>query len=213
MNFFQACKFGILFQLIGLLLLTSCGTSPVAIREGAKFNRDLVNAIDAADKIEIVQHSFWTDFHGAVAARKIPENVYQKRDLPFYRVNSFKKMVKRMSGVTKKEFSTCVFEPHHTMHFYLEGKKTSSLKICFKCEDIQWSGSEHTQSRDLFKVLDTVMWTNGFDRHLDWKKQAKKGPRHMKNPHTGDLIDIEGIPSGTMVRDPSDSQGRTFRVP
>lgn len=33
------------------------------------------------------------------------------------------------------------------------------------------------------------------------------------NPYTQNQVDVRGIPSGTKVKDPHDSQGRVFRVP
>ncbi|MGE9268917.1 MAG: hypothetical protein ACQKBY_12545 [Verrucomicrobiales bacterium] len=33
------------------------------------------------------------------------------------------------------------------------------------------------------------------------------------NPHTNEPVDVRGIPSGSLVTDPNDAEGRKFRVP
>lgn len=36
---------------------------------------------------------------------------------------------------------------------------------------------------------------------------------HVFNPYTNDPVDVRGIPSGSKVTDPNDSESRVFRVP
>lgn len=36
---------------------------------------------------------------------------------------------------------------------------------------------------------------------------------HVFNPYTNDPVDVRGIPSGSLVTDPNDSESRKFRVP
>lgn len=36
---------------------------------------------------------------------------------------------------------------------------------------------------------------------------------HVFNPYTNNPVDVRGIPSGSLVTDPNDGEGRKFRVP
>ncbi len=146
-------------------------------REGSKFNRELSQAIKSADKITIVEHSFWEDFKGSdidVDVRTAPNYTYRSKTLTAADRTQFAAEIDKLSGAKKKyNHEGCMFAPHYTINFYKNGKKTSSAEVSHRCEDFQWkSDSELTQSKDLFKALNTTIKRAGFNPSTNWKKKA-----------------------------------------
>lgn len=239
------------------LLFYSCASDPsggILSREGAKFNRELSQAIKRADKITIEEHSFWEDFKGSgvdVDIRTAPQYTYRSRTLNAADQAFFATQVDRLSGAKKRyDHEGCMFAPHYTIQFYEQGKKVSTAQVSYRCEDFQWKhDSQFTQSKNLFSALRAVIKRTGFNPSSDWKKKAadryrveqqKEAARERErlqeqqsiitdiptakpvpgkdgvlviNPFTQNHVDIEGIPSGTKIRDPQDPQGRVFKVP
>lgn len=161
-------------------LLFSCASDPSAsilTREGSKFNRELSQAIKSADKITIEEHSFWEDFKGGdldVDVRIAPKYTYRSRTLSAADRSFFASQVDNLSGSTKRyDHEGCMFAPHYTIQFYENGVKSSRAQVSYRCEDFQWKhGTDHTQSKNLFRALSAVIKRAGFNPSSDWKKKA-----------------------------------------
>jgi len=162
------------------LLFSSCGSSPssgLLSREGAKFNRELSQAVKSADKITIVEHSFWEDFKGSdidVDVRTAPKYTYRRKTLTASDRAYFASQVDQLSGAKKVyNHEGCMFAPHYTIYFYNNGKITSRAEVSHRCEDFKWkNGSTHTQSKNLFNALNATIKRAGFNPSSDWKKKA-----------------------------------------
>lgn len=159
------------------VFIYSCASSPAVDllkREGAKFNRDLTEAVRSADKIMIVEYSHSSDFNELnIDPTKAPSYTYSRKTLTSEDREYFAQQVNQLSNAKREVYAKCAFVPHHTIYFYQNGKPTSSMKICFKCGDIKWeNGSKHIESKDLFKALNAVVKRAGLSPDADWKKKA-----------------------------------------
>ncbi len=173
-----------------------------------------------------------------------PVYIYASKDLsPGERV-LFSEGVRGMSNQSSVADRGCSFVSHHTIDFYERGSLSSRMKVSYKCSEVQWNGSSGKPSKDVFKVITPLIKRAGMIPHRDWKQVAEqqfeadgvhspldKKPvlgggvptaewapgevgKKVLNPFTKQLVDVEGIPAGTKVRDPNDKdQSHIFKIP
>jgi len=219
-------------------------TGDTANTNSMEYNRVLAEAISNADKIVFKEHSHKVDFFGVGAGEnQAPHYVYRTKELSYNERSLFLEGVRNLRGVSKNTRTLCIFVPHHTIDFYEEGRLKSSMKISYKCFDIEWNGTTLEASKDVFNAISPAIVRAGMDTHRSWDVLAKSryaeennagsierepiplGPPTAKwaagqvgkkvvNPFTGKLVDVEGIPANTKVRDPNDEDSsHVFRVP
>ena len=206
-----------------------------------QFNGELAEAIERADKIVFKEHSDKVDFFGTtVAIHGVPTYTYARRELSEGEKMQFLEDVKALEGKDNQTQTRCVFEAHHTIDFYEYGQLKSSLRICYQCNEVQWNGTSVKSSKDVFEAITPMILRAGMKTKRDWDAMAKqrfeeeskpklpapvaepplakwapgqKG-RKVLNPFTGEIVDVEGIPANTKVRDPNDKDSaHVFRVP
>jgi hypothetical protein len=216
----------------------------IADSESKKYNVALLDAIQNADKIMIKEHSDKIDFFNLIPEFEIaPYYIYALKELNTGEKILFLDDVRKLKGVAKKDIKDCIFEPHHTIDFYENGLLKSTMRISYKCGDIKWNGSNLQASQDVFGALTAVINRAGMQTERPWDALAKQQyekenqvtpPRidpnpvgvptakwapgqvgkKVINPYTGRLVDVEGIPASTKVRDPNDPDPtHIFRVP
>ena len=238
--------------------ISSCASEPITVPvpnqpdliietsnvETKKFNLALADAIQGADKVVIKEHSHRVDFFGTPAGiYSPPEYIYAKKELSPGEKVLFLESVRELVGEVDDERTQCLFEAHHTIDFYEGGQLKSSMRISYKCKDIEWNGSSFAASKDVFDALTPALKRAGMNIERDWDAMAKQryaeenkpepvgpnpvnlGPPTAKwapdevgkkviNPFTGKLVDVEGIPANTKVRDPNDKDpSHVFKVP
>ncbi len=212
--------------------------------EAKKYNLVLLDSIQDADKIVIREHSDKVDFFGLIPEGETsPEYTYSEKELTIGEKISFQDDVMALRGVAKMRANNSLFVPHHTIDFYEQGMLRSTMKICFECPAIKWNGANRKESEDVFTALSNVITRSGMQpkkawdamarqRYLDERRgnptepEIKPGDvpiakwaegqvgKKVKNPFTGNLVDVEGIPANTKVRDPNDTDPtHVFRVP
>lgn len=216
----------------------------IANAEARKFNLVLLDAIQDADRIVIREHSDKNDFFGIVPELETPpEYTYATKELTIGDKILFLDEVRVLRGEAKIGSVNSLFTPHHTIDFYEQGALKSSMKINFSNSALNWNGTNQQESQDVFKALNGVVTRAGMQPNRAWDELAKQqyfqqnqaqpprrdfnqggvptakwAPgqvgRKVINPYTGKLVDVEGIPANTKVRDPNDSDpSHIFRVP
>jgi hypothetical protein len=137
------------------LLVAICAcSSTVATRNEARAISDeisgehlykmaFIDAIRRSNRIVVVQHSFKFDLYDVEAHKSlIPEEVvYQSRELDTKQKDDLLATMKAMPEKVQEWETMCIFEPHHRIEFYLDSGEVSSMEICFRCQQVQWSGS------------------------------------------------------------------------
>jgi len=215
-----------------------------ADEEAKKYNLALVDAIQNADKIVIKEHSHKVDFFGTIPGlNNTPQYTYARKELNTGEKILFLQDVRNLKGVAKTVNTNYLFASHHTIDFYEQGMLKSSMQICYKCSDIKWSATHYKASQDVFQALTPAITRAGMQTRRAWDEMAKlryqeenqaKPPgadpkpggvptakwapgqkgKKVINPFTGKLVDVEGIPAKTKVRDPNDKDpSHIFRVP
>ena len=171
------------------LLISSCASEPiteptpdapkiVAINDKdnpKQYNKDLADVIEKADKIVIKEHSSKFDFFGVgLGVESAPTYTYARKELSPGEKILFLEGVRNLRGKKKTDFTLCIFVPHHTIDFYEGGQLKSSMKICYKCNDIEWNGTKYETSGDVFKALTPAISRAGMQTHRDWDALAKQ---------------------------------------
>jgi hypothetical protein len=208
------------------------------------YNLALAEAIQRADKIVVSEHSDKVDFLNTPAGiYSPPRYVYSQQVLSAGDKMLFLDSVRSLGGAVKSTSTNCLFVAHHTIDFYEQGILKSSMKISFNCSDVAWNGSSLEASGNILDAVTPVISRVGMKVNRNWDGMAKEryekvnnprnadaiqaitGPQTAKwapgqegkkviNPFTGQLVDVEGIPAGTKVRDPNDKDtSHVFRVP
>ncbi len=239
------------------LLVSSCASEPIDVPapragevtgsegnngDALKYNQALVEAIQNADKIVIKEHSNQVDFFGTIPDYSAaPQYTYARKVLSPGEKILFLEGAKKLKGDKSRGLTNCLFAPHHRIDFYELGQLKSSMKVCYKCNEIKWNGTSYQPSEDVFDAVTPAINRAGMKANRDWDALANQryqdeikpktpGPdpvgsptakwapgqkgRKVINPFTGDLVDVEGIPAKTKVRDPNDKDpSHVFRVP
>jgi hypothetical protein len=211
--------------------------------EAEKYKLALVEAIQSSDKIVIREQSNKIDFFELIPdLNNAPQYTYALKELNTGEKILFLASARNLKGGARTMKTDCLFVAHHTIEFYEGGILKSSMEVCYKCSDVKWSASEYDAPQDIFQALTPVITSAGMQTHRPWDEMAKlryeeenqvrpdpvlnpdrvptakwalgqKGKKVI-NPFTGKIVDVEGIPANTKVRDPNDKNPtHIFRVP
>lgn len=217
------------------------GGQPGANRGAEAYKASLVQAITRADKIVIKEHSNQADFSEVVSdINSAPYYKYGSTELTLAEKNGLLNNVQRMSSRAKSEYTLCAFTPHHTIELYEQGRLVSKIRVCYECSDVKWNGTTSQVPADLINALSPTIRRAGFTTNKSWKAEAASRytpprpepkpdpkptgpptakkipgkPGHVYNPFNQNEVDVDGIPSGTKVRDPHDpDETHIFKVP
>lgn len=115
------------------------------LSEGAAYKRDLIRAIEKADKIVVTEHSNQFDFYDYKISNVIPhdEVTYETVVLSEQDTLKFKKIVKAVPNEMPEAIAACLYDPHHTVRFFSGDKLMSTLDVCFGCGRERWNGTKH----------------------------------------------------------------------
>ena len=143
--------------------------------DGKLFKADLLNAISRADKIVITEHSNKNDYsdpdvgviyHG-------PEIKYGQAELSEEQRAEFSSVISGLSDETQDAFAACICAPHHSIQFYVDGKLSDKIEVCFMCGKIEWQGNTRTPPWSIYSGLSQVVKNVGLSPGRDWRKLAK----------------------------------------
>ncbi len=131
----------LLLALCGLLF--ACSSEKSDAGEGAAYRADLIKAIRQSSKIVVTEHSSEIDFIQAGQSPTQKEIVYRSVTLTQRDRENFVAAIEQVSDEPQRAFAACVFDPHHTVYFYTQGKLSSKLAVCFECSQQEWKATKH----------------------------------------------------------------------
>ena len=144
-------------------------------RQGREYRDDLSGMIRRSDRIVVTEHSYQYDAYDMDAGKSLipDEIVYGARELNQQQKEFFLSTVDRLDPKTQDAFPACIFEPHHTVQFYLDGKLSSTMEICFQCGQVEWDATKASPPWSLYSGLATFIDGIGFKAERDWHTLAK----------------------------------------
>jgi hypothetical protein len=172
------------------LLVAVCAcSSMVATRRRAQANSDettaehlykvaFIDTIKRSSRIVVVQHFFKFDLYDVDAHKSlIPEEVvYESQELDTKQKDDLLAAIRAMPEQVKEWETACMFEPHHRIEFYFNSGEVSPMEICFRCQQVQWSGSAMRPPLAFLGTIASFFERVGFvtrrDRD-DWSAMAK----------------------------------------
>jgi hypothetical protein len=139
----------------------------------AGYKENIISEVKSADKIFIIEHSNIHDLDAKSksGANSKVEKTYRSLQLTTKQIEALLSQVNNFQFIEAS--SLCIFEPHHRIEFYKNGKNTSSIEICFQCQDIQWSKDNKTRGMLSEVFLSTVL-SSGMKTERNWQELAKE---------------------------------------
>jgi len=157
------------------LFIVTCG-SALQTRAGEQpFKSQLLDAIHAADRIVVTEHSLATDLPDPKTRRPLSENeiVYGSRELDAKEKQSFATIISKPDEDITGRQSLCIFAPHHTIRFYSHDENFSVMNICFGCGQVQWNEGVVFNPHWLVPSLAAFVQQIGFQPRRDWQSLAE----------------------------------------
>lgn len=165
-----------MLRIFVFLCAALCAVSVQAgkLSEGAAYKRDLIRAIEKADKIVVTEHSDKYDFFDSKNYVFLEQEqlVYHTVILSQQEAASFKRFVREVPGRTQYMRAACIFEPHHTIKFYKQDDLLSTLQICFKCGAEEWDGTKHAPPQEIMRGFYNLINGIGLHPEMEWWKVA-----------------------------------------
>ncbi|MFZ6874060.1 hypothetical protein ACO0LF_18540 [Undibacterium sp. Di27W] len=142
--------------------------------EGAAYKRELIKAIETADKIVVTEHSDKYDFFDRKNYVFLPQEqlTYQTVILTQQETVKFKRFVNAVPARTRYLIAACIFEPHHTIRFYAQDELLSTLQICFKCGAQEWDGSKYEPPQEIISAYFSLIKAIGLHPETNWRQVA-----------------------------------------
>ncbi|WP_146204354.1 hypothetical protein [Massilia glaciei] len=147
---------------------------PENASEGIEFQRSLLAAIERADRIIVREHSDPMDFDdGGETLPAAPEKTYVRKELSGFQKLRFASLVRAMSPVTQDAFPACIPEYHHTIGFIDKARRTRTVKICFRCGQLEFEGARTSPPASIYTTLSIFVHEIGMVPKRDWEKLAR----------------------------------------
>ena len=89
-------------------------------------------------------------------------------------IEMFLATMEALDAKTQTGFSACIIEPHHTIAFFAGSKLTSTMHICFKCNQVSWDATTATPPEGLYEGLRIFIKAIGMQPSRDWKLLASE---------------------------------------
>lgn len=141
--------------------------------DGRRFKAELIRHIQSASRIVVTEHANFTDFWTRTGTLEPKEIVYGTITLDATQKARLLAAVSAMDDQTMSQFPGCIFEPHHTIAFYNDESKTSSVRICFRCNEVVWDGTKRTPPQDVCTHIRGFIESIGFTPSRDWRALAQ----------------------------------------
>lgn len=143
---------------------------------GAEYRNQLAEMIRRSERIVVTEHSYAFDAYDSKAGKSLipDEVVYGTHELSGGQADFFLDTVNGLDPRTQDAVTACIFEPHHTIRFYAADESVSTMKICFKCAQVEWDGSELDPPWALCTGLAAVVKAAGFSPERDWQALAQQ---------------------------------------
>ena len=147
-----------------------------------EFRDALAAAIAAAPRIEVVEHSHFSDFFevcdpgedGVYSSNEFPVVEYARIRLGGKERDALLRTVRAMDPSEPSSISFCTFDPHHTIELHAESGLSSSLPICFTCDNFHWSARELSGARSAWvQGLESFIGSLGMRPEAEWDQKLK----------------------------------------
>jgi hypothetical protein len=149
--------------------------------EGGLYIAELAKEVQQSDRIVVTEHSNVDDMLDPETQPQRPAAyipvIYATRELSDSQRKNFLDSIQKIEPRTQDAEPACIFEPHHTITFFREGKQTSAMRICFQCGQVQWDGTRNQRPWALAPTLKATISGLGMEAERDWRTLAKAGAR------------------------------------
>ncbi|WP_139332540.1 hypothetical protein [Aquipseudomonas alcaligenes] len=171
--------------ILASLVLAACISKQQPVSKEQAYVNLLAQEVERSDSIVFVEHSYKFDFFDRnnpsnIDIEKAPTYIYKTKNISTDQQRKFHSALIAIEPSDLNMVSSCIFEPHHRIEFYKSGKLLSSMEICFRCADIEWSASINTRPIALVGVLRNAFVEAGFKTSKDWSALAKHWPENTK---------------------------------
>jgi len=94
-----------------------------------------------ADEIVFYEYDYEKELLGEITIVQFLNEINVKSEKLFNDTQTFafRCMLSKMRGYPKQVRSFCSFEPHHNLDFKKEGKVIAQMRICYKCDEVEYS--------------------------------------------------------------------------
>lgn len=161
-----------------LFLITfasGCGSDdPATAGDGHEYKLALIKTIEAADRIVVTEHSSPYDWEQPNEAAQLPDIVYGTVEVPERARRRFLQNAYDLDETTQTLLPACITVVHHTIRFYRGNQLLSTMKICFKCGQVDWDGSSRLNPWGLIGTLSQFISRAGLTPRRDWKALARQ---------------------------------------
>jgi hypothetical protein len=145
--------------------------------EGRLYIKALVETVQKSDRIVITEHSNVDDILDPETQPQRPAGyipiTYATHELSASERAKFLTSLNSIATKTQDAEPACIFEPHHTITFYRGKRKTSAMRICFQCGQVEWDGSRKTRPWSLIPALKNLVSGTGMEVERDWYTLAR----------------------------------------
>lgn len=182
--------------LCGLLLFVPVSYANDRGVTAAAYKQELLDTIKQCDRIEVVEHSHFTDDNSGKYGRsvgemeaRVPYYEYGRADLNAQAKAAFLKSASDLGTVQTEGGWRCIYQPHHTIRFYQRGELYSTMEICFTCSQVAWYGDYYAYPVGMMDVLRAAVSSCRFKPEKDeifWRERyeaaRKKHPDALPKP-------------------------------
>lgn len=152
--------------------------APLHDRDGSLYIRALVEAVQDSQRIVISEHSHVDDVLDQLTQPQRPAGyipiIYSTHELSASERVGLLMSLLNMSGKTQDAESACMFEPHHTITFFYGQSRSSAMRICFQCGQVEWDGTSSMRPWALVPALNTLVIGVGMRPQRDWRALARR---------------------------------------
>ncbi len=114
------------------------------------------------------------DFYdGGETLPAVPEKTYVRKELSGSQKLRFASLIRTMSPVTQDAFPACIPEYHHTIGFVDKARRTRTMKICFRCGQLEFDGARISPPASIYTTLSFFVYEIGMLPKRDWGKLAR----------------------------------------
>ena len=175
----QSLRFAALPLVLALLPYPAGAQSahdvPFIIEEGwgsgAGFQQLLVDAVRDAERVVVTEHSNRLDRWDRKGKFDGPYVVYSAHELtPEERARLLQAV--ESADPQASPGPMCLFTPHHAIELYVDGKRDSTIEICFSCGELRWDAVQAFYPRALLEVFRTSVVAGGLNPTQDWRKKV-----------------------------------------
>lgn len=163
-------------------LIPPAATTPVADQadevrneEGKAFLTELLETLQRADQVVLVEHSHEYDFPRP-GPNDLPyrERSYKRVILSNAQLSNLKDRLERMSPHISPYVSACVFIPHHRLEFFRKGKQASRLEVCLSCGQMDWDGAlPNAEPGEFYGAFSSFLKDVGLEPDRNWERLAR----------------------------------------